>query len=258
MGIKNSHYYVPSGNPTAWRKLLEDPEKNWKIGYSALALAYCWEEAQANSHDFPVSIQRVFRNTKYKIFQDIKLLLAFPEYKVPLVGGLMPSVNDIFILAKGGGQLISVTVEGKVNEPFDKPVSEWKLNDEGGKIDRLKYLCEILGIIDIKLVENIYYQLIHRTASAIIEAEKFKANNALMLVHSFGNSDGKVDNFEEYKRFLALFNIYNPHKNSIIHASKRIRGVNIYFGWVDGDIKYLEEPYINKLDIKHNWDYKAR
>jgi len=64
MGRKSSHYYLPSGSPTDWRKLLEDPENNWAIGYSALALAYCWEEALANSHDFPLPIHKVFIESK--------------------------------------------------------------------------------------------------------------------------------------------------------------------------------------------------
>ena len=256
MERKNSHYYIPSGSPTDWRRLLKDLEKNWKIGYSALALAYCWEEAQVNSHEFPLCVQKVFMESKYKIFQNIKILLAFPEYKVPLPYGTTSSVNDIFILAKGGGQLISIAVEGKVNETFDEPVFRWKVKDGGGKIPRLEYLCKTLDI-DIRLVNDIYYQLIHRTASAVIEAEKFKANNALMLVHSFGNSVSKVDNFEEYKRFLDLFGIGNPQKQSIIRSSKRIRGINLYFGWVEGDIKYLDELYIKKLDMKHHWNYKS-
>jgi len=45
------------------------------------------------------------------IFQGIEILAAFPEYKVPLLGGRRASQNDIFILAKGAGQLVSIMVE---------------------------------------------------------------------------------------------------------------------------------------------------
>ena len=43
------------------------------------------------------------------------------------------------------------------------------------------------------------YQLLHRTASAIIEAERFNANHALMLVHSFSLANEWYGDFEFIK-----------------------------------------------------------
>jgi hypothetical protein len=233
MGQISSHFYIPSTGPGDWRCLLEKPNLHWKTGRSAKALAYCWEE----SKNFPSSVEKVFRKSKFSIFQDTKILLAFPEYKVPLPGGTTSSTNDIFILARGNNQLIAITVEGKVSEPFDKPVSEWKADTGRGKPRRLQYLCEVLQL-DVKQVDQIYYQLLHRTASAIIEANEFKANNALMLVHSFGHGDKQESNFVEYCRFLKLFGITQAKVDSIVH-SRRIDGINLYFGWVEGEPKYL-------------------
>lgn len=229
-----SHFCIPSTGPDDWRHLLEKPNLHWKTGRSAKTLAYCWEE----SKDFPHSVQQVFRKSKFSIFQDIEILLAFPEYKVPLIGGTTASTNDIFILAKGNGQLISITVEGKVSEPFDKPVSEWKADTGRGKLPRLHYLCKLLGL-DETQVDHIYYQLIHRTASAIIEANKFKANNALMLVHSFGHGDKQKSNHTEYCRFLKLFGIGKADMDTIVRSKRRINGVSLYFGWVEGEDDYL-------------------
>jgi hypothetical protein len=70
------------------------------------------------------------------------MLMAFPEYKVSLPSGKRASQSDIFILAKGDGQLISIAVEGKVDEPFGELILEWKIKDLGGKEERLKYLCD--------------------------------------------------------------------------------------------------------------------
>jgi ammonia channel protein AmtB len=76
---------------------------------------------------------------------------------------------------------------------------------------------------------------LHRTASALIEAKKFNAPNALMLVHSFSK-----DNmwFDDYCKFLALFGVKGVVGSLVL--GKNIDDVDLYFGWVKGDSKYLE------------------
>jgi hypothetical protein len=118
-----SKFFIPTNNPENWKSLLAEPEKHWRTGYSAKALAYCWQEANG----FPPEVKRLLKNSGISAFTDIKILMAFPEYKVSIKPYRShPSQNDIFILAKGNDQLISITVEGKVDEPFDKIISEWK------------------------------------------------------------------------------------------------------------------------------------
>jgi hypothetical protein len=41
----------------------------------------------------------------------------------------------------------------------------------------------------------------HRTVSALIEARRFAARHAVMLVHSFGERD---ESFADYERFAAM------------------------------------------------------
>ena len=115
----SSRIYIPATEPEDWRSLLADPQKHWRDGYSAKSVAYAWQQAKG----FPREIQRVFENSEYPVFRNIEMLLAFPEHKVPLPGGLAASQNDLFVLARGDGQLISMTVEGKVSETGDyKPL----------------------------------------------------------------------------------------------------------------------------------------
>jgi len=128
-----SKFFIPANSPEDWKQLLADPDKQWKTGYSAKSLAYCWQK----TNDFPRSIKRVFGDSGIHLFQDIELLLAFPEWKVPLSGGRRASQNDIFVLAKGSNQLISIMVEGKVRESFGEVVSEWKSDKSKGKQTRL-------------------------------------------------------------------------------------------------------------------------
>ena len=76
---------------------------------------------------------------------------------------------------------------------------------------------------------NIRYQLLHRTVSALIEAEKFTANNALMLVHSFSETD---EWFEDYAEFASLFKT-DVNVNGVFSAGY-INGINLYLGWAKG------------------------
>jgi len=230
-----SKFYIPSDTPEDWKTLLADPDKHWKTGHSAKALAYCWQEAD----DFPRSVKKVFKNSGIDLFQDIRMLVAFPEYTVPLKPyGSRPSQNDIFILAKGTDQLISIAVEGKVDEPFGELIADWKLKDKGGKKVRLEFLCEVLQL-DASKIDHIRYQLLHRTASAVIEAKKFRTENALMLVHAFKKTEENYNqSFQDYYHFLELFS--GEGKPDSMVLGKKIDGINLYFGWVKGNKRYLE------------------
>ena len=231
-----SRIFIPASKPEDWKSLLAEPNKHWRTGYSAKAFAYCWQEADG----FPKCVKRVFRNSGIELFQNLKLLLAFPEYKVSLPPrGGRPSQNDIFVLAKGNNQLVSIAVEGKASESFDTTIAEWKLKDGKGKPTRLKFLCDELQL-DKDQVDHIRYQLLHRTASAIIEAKKFKTENALMLVHSFCKSNEWLEGFEDYRQFLALFGLKGITPDSLVFA-KNIDGIDLYFSWVRGDEKYLDK-----------------
>ena len=163
---------------------------------------------------------------------DISILMAFPEYKGPLPGGSGASQNDLFVLGKCNDQLISIMVEGKNSEGFGKLVSEWYTDPAPGKKERFDYLC---GMLDLKIndVMGIQYQLLHRTVSALIEAKRFNASNALMLVHSF--SEGN-EGFEDYSKFASMFGI--EAGTNKIQAAGNIRDLNLYLGWVTNTQKY--------------------
>jgi len=70
--------FIPANKPEDWKLLLAEPDKHWKTGYSAKALAYCWQEANG----FPECVRNVFLKSEIELFQKIELLLAFPEYRV--------------------------------------------------------------------------------------------------------------------------------------------------------------------------------
>jgi len=42
---ENRIFFYPIKRPEEWQQLLARPDKHWRTGYSAKALAYCWQEA---------------------------------------------------------------------------------------------------------------------------------------------------------------------------------------------------------------------
>ncbi len=218
---------IPTQNAEDWKRFLAEPEKQWKSGYSARTLAHCWQDAA----DFPNSVKSVLLQVKE--FAGLEMVFAIPEYKIHLPGGTRPSQNDIWVLARTHQELVSIAVEGKVSEPFGPTIGDWSLNSSEGKKERLKYLISKVGLIK-EPPSDIRYQLLHRTASAIIEADRLHAHHAVMLVHSFSQSD---ECFTDYKRFLSLYGI-EGELNSLVTAGD-INGIKLHFAWVRGDEKYL-------------------
>jgi hypothetical protein len=235
--------FVASVDATSWRTGLADPVKHWKTGFSAKALATCWEANEG----FPPSVQQMFEASSYPLFHGAEMLLGIPEHRVPLAGGSRPSQTDLFVLARSMDELIAITVEGKVSEPFDSIVSEWLekggvvvddvVTSTPGKIARLAYLCEQLGLTADE-AEPLRYQLLHRTVSALIEARRFTARHALMLVHSF-NQDGLW--FDDYARFAHALGVDEAAPDRIERVGMR-GGVDLYLGWCKGEAVYLTDP----------------
>ncbi len=223
--------YIPTANAEQWKALLADPEKHWRKGYSARTLAYSWQEADG----FPTEVHSVLEKT----FPSIELLLALPEHKVSLKGSGHQSQNDIWILACYENDLISIAVEGKVSEPFGCIVSEWLKKASDGREKRLAYLENLLELS--KTPDTIRYQLLHRTASAIIEAQRFNAKHAVMLVHSFKPSKGSKLNkklFEDYDAFVSLMG-GKATKDSMVSVAPLSSGIKLYLVWISGNTKYL-------------------
>ena len=114
--------YIRSKGPEDWRLHLASPDRHWRRGYSARTLAYRWEEADG----FPPEIATLFESSEELSLTGSELLLAIPEYKVPLEGRGKPSQNDVFVLARNqAGDMITIVIEGKVSETFGPTVGQW-------------------------------------------------------------------------------------------------------------------------------------
>ena len=222
-----SHIYIPASSAEQWAQFLAEPVKHWRTGFSARTLAYCWQEARG----FPPEVQAALATEE--LFSGIQPLLALPEHQVSLPGGSRPSQNDIWVLARAGTGLVSIAVEGKAAEPFGPTLGEWLAEGSPGKTTRLEFLCNELGLCE-PVAGTVRYQLLHRAASAVIEAKRFCASHAVMLVHSFSQTHQW---FEDYAAFAVLFDA-QAVVNRVISAGQ-VGGVQLHLCWVRGDERYL-------------------
>lgn len=226
-----SNIFVKTKGVDSWREFLVDKEKQWQIGYSAKSLANAWE----SNEGFPREIQDVFDASSDEFIRKIKFLYGFPEYKVKIPGGGKASQNDLYVLATSQNKPLCIMVEGKVNEDFGPLVSKWvETANCGWENQRLLYLIELLKLQG-KEIGDVRYQLLHRTASALIEADRVGTDECMVIIHSFSQERA---HFDDYKKFVKMFGV-TPEVNKVCSAVK-INSKQIYFLWVVGDEKYTK------------------
>lgn len=218
--------YKPTTGPEDWKQFLAKPDLHWKTGYSAKSMAYSWEEADG----LPVEISKAIHDV-WGVQPEP--LIIIPEYKVPLPGGNTDSQNDAFVLCRIGEQTAVVMIEGKVGEPFGPSVGEWFKDPSPGKVERLKYLCSLLGL-SYPPAPELRYQLLHRCASAIIEAERYRADLAIMIVHSFSQEHVWFDDFSAFAAELGA-----TSELGRLSRANSVSGRPFYLGWVTGSAVYL-------------------
>lgn len=214
---------IPPRRPEDWRPLLADPVKQWRVGYSAYELAHAWQSAE----QFPPAVSSALANTP---FGPLELLFAFPEHKVSVPGRGGDSATDLFALGRSAsGELVTIAVEGKVRESFDKPVREWIGDPKGNRenrLIRLEGLARILGL-DVAGLNDVPYQLLHRAAVPVLEAKRLNAAHAVLLVHSFSPEHAHLD---EYRVFAELFTA-SGQVGALESAGLR-DGVELHLCWV--------------------------
>jgi len=218
--------YIPTEGPEDWRRLLVSPDKQWRDGYSAKSLAEAWETADG----FPEDVRNTLGTSGIEAFKNMVMLLGIPEYKVPLPGGAAASQNDLFVLAKGKDGQIVIMVEGKVNESFGPYVSEWLKGASEGKKKRLAFWCDTLGLQTEK-VYPLRYQILHRAVSVLITAQRFGAQHAVMLVHSFSSENTGFDDFASF-----CIRLDEDPDIGQVQSMGILNGISFYAAWVKNDL----------------------
>lgn len=218
-----SRIFVPSDGADDWQQFLAKPDLHWAVGYSARTLAHSWEAANG----FPPEVGRVLSQA----FGPTELLLAMPEWKTPLPGGRRESQSDVFALGRHSTGTVACAIEGKVDEPFGPTVAQQMENATPGKVERLNYLCEMLGLAECPA--DVHYQLLHRTVSAIIETDRFGATDAAMIVHSFSPERRW---FEALSRFAGVLGVTLMPDEPASFTTPT--GRRLVLGWATGDQRF--------------------
>lgn len=189
-------------------------------------MAHAWEAADGWPHEVQVALKAV------PALSEFRPVLGLPELKTALPGGSRASQTDLMMLASAGHRSMMMGVEGKVDESLGQYLKEWLGDDPSpGKRIRLGYLAEILGLPEGDL-GDIRYQLVHRSAAAKIEAEKFGADVAAMIVHVWSDVE---DGFNDFRAFAYRLGV--DAEIGRLHYSSRS---DLWIGWIRGDDQYLE------------------
>lgn len=203
--------------PDSWKGLAG--EDKWRATRSAYELAYAWHGAGG----IPPRIRDVFAASGYQELAKLKLEIGFVEKPVFLDTPLGPSMTDIMGYARNAaGEPVILAVEGKATESFGLPVRAWVRGDvpvpaaeiapRSTRVQRLEFLTERLGLpADVE--SPLYYQLLHRTVSAILEATLAGASAAVLLVHSFAKDDDV--NWAAYSAFVQALGAPAPAKDVV-------------------------------------------
>jgi len=216
---------VPTSGLDDWKRLLADPETQWREGFSAHALATRWQSAGG----FPPEIVSLLASQP--AFVGVQMLLGIPEHKVPLPGGARASQTDLWVLGRTPENLVSIAVEGKVRESFGPTLQDWMLDQSEGKATRWKSLCDLLGL-SVDCDRSLRYQLVHRAASAVLEAKRFVARKAVLVVHSFS---AQQDGFADFQAFSRQFGAPLLHPGELAPAGV-VSDVELFLGWAQGPV----------------------
>lgn len=222
---------APTGSASDWKRLLAKPY-HWKPGFSAMSLAQSWESAHPG---LPPEVSDALTSAGDPVLIDPRLVLAVPEYQVDIPGGSRPSQTDVLALVRTSGGLIAVAVEGKVDEAFGPTVGERRSDPSPGVAKRIAWLEDRLGLG--RTPDPICYQLLHRTASALLIAEEFDCAAGVMLVHSFSPTDRWFDDFAEFAGLLGVDAGIGGVSRADVPGDTQL-----FLGWCKGDQRYRQDP----------------
>jgi hypothetical protein len=204
---------------------------HWKQGRSAKAVADSWFTA----NDLPPRVRAVVEQAEE--FRSAELIDAWLERCTDLGDGRgTPSQSDLLAILGLKGEIAVMGVEAKVNESFGPFVSEWIGDGSEGKARRLQMLCDLFGL-DPDVVGHLRYQLFHRTAAAILEARRYRATKAVMLVQSFcPDATGLAD----YVAFFSAIGVRGAGRDQL-SSQLNIGRVGFWTGWVSDECPALCE-----------------
>jgi len=215
-----------------WRQIVEQDKREWRCGKSAYELAHHWQGCRG----FPERVKAVLSCASDRRLQRLSAKYGFVEWPMFLDTFRAPSRTDVMVYCyTEAEELVVVGVEGKATERFAEPVRDWirggKEEPTPSRTRRLSYLSMQLGV-DVPPDSTFGYQLVHRTASVVMEAILREAAAGIVLIHSF--SDEAPENWCHFAQFTDVLGV--PCKEKDVLAGPAWLGPNrsleVWFGWV--------------------------
>jgi hypothetical protein len=156
-----------------------------------------------------------------------------PEWQVSLEGGETTSNTDVLAICRNTLGLCVIAAEAKVLEDFGPLLADKRKSASSGQLARLNYLHELLKIDYFE--DTIRYQLVHRTASALLTAQQFHAKAAVMLVHAFDCPPERQDDFRAFVRALRAEQVAPT-----LHRFSSFDNPRLYVAWCNGDARFRQ------------------
>ena len=223
-----SRIFVATCGIDSWRQRLASPDKQWRRFYSAFETAVSWEYASREEHGIPESIRNLFR---VKDYGKVKLIQAIAEHKVALPGGRACSQCDVWATINTNKGVLSLSVEAKAKESFGKEtLCQWLAAGKSKRANnnrklRWEYISQFLP--KLKYFETLRYQILHRCASAIIEAIRLNLKHAAFVVQAFNAPDSSFDHYKSFCKAAGMEAI----RNSLMMA--QVGEISLGIGWAD-------------------------
>ena len=214
---------VPATTLEDWKARLPNPDSEWHPGKSTHALALRWNGRTT----FPPEIATLFDSVERT--RNATLLLAVPEHHAPLAGGAHASQTDLWLLARTSRGLLSAVVVGCVDESFGPSIGDGQGDATAVRRERWAALCDLLEIREV-CDASVRHQLLHRTATALLEARRFFARGAAVIVHSFSRTSYGFGDFQHFVRLMGGI-VRGP--GELIAVPPR-EGIELFFGWAHG------------------------
>ena len=197
-------------------------ELHWRDGYSAKSVAESWFHAKG----IPAAVRALLDQAEE--YEGATLIDAWLERETKLPWGKgRPTQTDLLAVLGIEDGLAILGIEAKVKESFGPLVSEWLGDGGDNRRARLEGLCGLFGL-DPDAVGHLRYQLFHRVAGSVLEAQRYRARHAAMLVQSFcPDRTGHAD-FVAFA-VAAGFGAVAP---GAISVAREVSGVSLRLGWV--------------------------
>jgi len=171
---------------------------------------------------FPVEIASLLSTTEAT--RRAAVLVVVPNHRVPLAGGAHASDLDLWVLARTARGLLSVAIDCIGEEAFDVEARNRPATTTSERLWRgLRHLLEI----DESANVPVSCQLVHRTTAALVEAKRFFARSAAVIVHSFSQG---IEGFSDFQRFVHLMGGARVEPGRLVEVRPR-EGIELVFGW---------------------------